>query len=100
MIAASAPIHRIDIAFIVCFLFHKGTVLLSSQALSAANRNQDPASRQESSPNKLIGVNPGCEVTGRQRLGRRSFTSAIKDTPGPGGYTPTCAKTCSVIAPK
>src|SRR6266480_343315 len=88
MIAASAPIHRIDIAFIVCFLFHKGSGWLSSQALSAANRNQDPCvSSGEFSPNKLIGVNPGCEVTGRQRLGRRSFTSAIKDTPGPGGYT-------------
>jgi hypothetical protein len=50
MVAASAPIDRIDIAFIICFLVHKGSGYLSNQALSEANRNHDPASCQESSP--------------------------------------------------
>jgi hypothetical protein len=48
-IAASAPIDRIDIALIICFLVHKGSGCSSSQALSETNHNQDPASCQERS---------------------------------------------------
>jgi hypothetical protein len=55
MIAASAPIDRIDIAFIICFLVHKGSGRSSSQALSETNRNQDPCVLSgKFSANKLI----------------------------------------------
>ncbi len=46
MIAASAPIDRTDIAFIICFLVHKEAGVYRV-ALSEANRNQDPASCHE-----------------------------------------------------
>jgi hypothetical protein len=65
MIPASAPMDRIDIAFIGCFLVHKGSGCLSSQAQSEANRNQDPASLSgKFSANKLIGVNHDYKITG------------------------------------
>ena len=58
MNAASAPIDRTDIAFIICFLVHKEAGVYRV-ALSEANRNQDPASCQESYPRiKLIGGKP------------------------------------------
>jgi hypothetical protein len=41
-IAASAPIDRLDIALIICFLVHKGSGCSSSQALYSV----DPPSRQ------------------------------------------------------
>ncbi len=58
MIAASAPIDRTDIAFIICFLVHKEKGVYRV-ALSEANRNQDPVSCQQSYPRiKLIGGKP------------------------------------------
>ena len=58
MIAASAPTDRIDIAFIICFLVHE-EARVYRVTLSEANRNQDPASCQESYPRiKLIGGKP------------------------------------------
>jgi hypothetical protein len=63
-ITASAPINRIDIAFIICFLVHKEAGVDRVKRYPKANRNQDPASCQESSPRiKLIGANHGCKVT-------------------------------------
>ena len=81
MIAASAPINRIDIAFIICFLVHKEAGVDRVKRYPKANRNQDPASCRESSPRiKLIGVNHGCKVTVEAGLQCR------KTGPGPREY--------------
>ena len=47
LIAASAPIERIDIALFICFLVHNEAAVYRVK-LPEANRNQDPASCHES----------------------------------------------------
>jgi hypothetical protein len=41
MIAPNAPIDRIDIAFIICFLVHRKLVFIELSAIRT-NRNQEP----------------------------------------------------------
>src|SRR2546430_17149320 len=67
MIAASAPIDRTDIAFIICFLVHKETGVYRV-ALCEGNRNQDPASCPgDFSPMRLGAAKTATNSTGRRR---------------------------------
>src|SRR5213080_1398887 len=71
MIAASAPIDRTDIAFIICFLVHKEAGVYRV-ALSEANRNQDPVSCPlDFSPMRLGAAKTATNSTGRRQRDSR-----------------------------
>src|SRR5438045_9547472 len=71
MIAASAPIDRTDIAFIICFLVHKEPGVYRV-ALSEPNRNQDAAScPRDFSPMRLGAAKTATNSTGRKQRDSR-----------------------------
>src|SRR5205814_9458341 len=95
MIAASAPIDRIDIAFIICFLVHKEPGVYRV-ALSEANRNQDPASCPgDFSPMRLGAANTATNSTGR----RQRFSLNYAASGSYSGAAPFCSTGLDVPRP-
>jgi len=78
MIAPNAPIDRIDIAFIICFLVHREADIYRVKRYPKRIATKSLASWQESSPRtKLIGVNHDCGVIWKREIMRSHCDTAL-----------------------